>query len=66
EVFYSELLFYYKLSKKYVILIVFFPPEFKYIGFLPSRKVSERQPFIISNTLIFSTFTKILLPTVLW
>ncbi|KAJ9594978.1 hypothetical protein L9F63_013700, partial [Diploptera punctata] len=32
-------------------------PEFKYdIGFSPSRKVCERQEFIISNTLIFSTF----------
>ena len=45
------------LRKKNVILIVFFSPEFKYdIGFSPSRKVSERQTFIISNTLIFSTF----------
>ncbi|KAJ9595185.1 hypothetical protein L9F63_013543, partial [Diploptera punctata] len=32
-------------------------PEFKYdIGFSPSRKRSETQAFIISNTLIFSTF----------
>ncbi|KAJ9587751.1 hypothetical protein L9F63_018823, partial [Diploptera punctata] len=34
-----------------------FSPEFKYdISFSPSRKVSERQVLIISNTLIFSTF----------
>ncbi|KAJ9598542.1 hypothetical protein L9F63_010774, partial [Diploptera punctata] len=34
-----------------------FSPEFKYDrGFSPSRKVSEKQTFIISNTSIFSTF----------
>ncbi|KAJ9585262.1 hypothetical protein L9F63_002962, partial [Diploptera punctata] len=37
-----------------------FSPEFQYdIGFSPSRKVSERQEFIISNTSIFYTFVTI-------
>ncbi|KAJ9597697.1 hypothetical protein L9F63_011407, partial [Diploptera punctata] len=44
-------------SKFNLTQIVFFSPETKYdIGFSPSCKVSERQAFIISNTLIFSTF----------
>ncbi|KAJ9576852.1 hypothetical protein L9F63_006570, partial [Diploptera punctata] len=40
-------------------VVSIFSPAFKYdIGFSPTHNVSERQEFIISNTLIFSTFIK--------